>query len=184
MNGKFEDRLLTELEDKEYRDAFVEGHIRTGAAYQIRALRNARQWSQEELAARVGTSQSVIARLENPDYGKFSLSTLAKFASAYDVGLLVRFVSFSELLDRTRDLSPERLNVPSFADDTVLHRKGYIISIDDSAQYRRELRGMPVESFARSGVVKTYPVPPTTLGLSASYNFHPTPTAAETETIP
>lgn len=176
MNGKFEERLLTELEDKEYRDAFVEGHIRTGAAYQIRALRNARQWSQEELAARAGTSQSVIARLENPDYGKFSLSTLAKFASAYDVGLLVRFVSFSELLDRTRDLSPERLNVPSFADDPVLHREGHITSTDDTAKFGRDVLGLP-GTFVDLDAIGAYHA----LSL---YLDHPARATVDTETVP
>ena len=177
MNGRFEERLLTELEDKEYRDAFVEGHIRTGAAYQIRALRNARQWSQEELGARVGTSQSVIARLENPDYGKASLSTLAKFASAYDVGLLVRFVSLSELLDRTRDLSPERLDAPSFADDPVLHRAGHMISTDDSAQHRRDVQGL-LGTFVNLEAITINRGPPVNLDMDATYVVHAARTTA------
>lgn len=182
MNGRFEERLLTELEDKEYRDAFVEGHIRTGAAYQIRALRNARNWSQDELGRRVDTSQSVIARLENPDYGKFSLSTLAKLASAFDVGLLVRFVSFSELLDRTRDLSPERLNAPSFTVDPGLHRKGNIISTDDWAQYKPDVRGLP-GTFADLEAIRAYRVPPTNLDIGATYSAHAAHNTVETETV-
>ncbi len=120
MSGKSEKRLLLELRDKEYRDGFVEGHVRTGLAYQIRALREARNWSQEELGKRLGTSQSVVARLENPDYGKFSLTTLLKLASTFDVALDVRFTGFGELLETTRDLSPAALNAPSFDDDKGL----------------------------------------------------------------
>lgn len=120
MNGKYESRLVDELQSKEYRDAFVESHARTGIAYQIRALRTARQWLQGDLGQRAGMGQNVVARLENPDYGKFSISTLLKLASAFDVALLVRFVRFSELLDRTKDLTPEGLNVPSFSDDRAL----------------------------------------------------------------
>lgn len=182
MNGKFEERLLTELEDKEYRDAFVEGHIRTGAAYQIRALRNARHWLQEELATRGDTSQSVIARLENPDYGKFSLTTLLKLASAFDVALLVQFVSFSELLDRTRDLSPEGLNAPSFADDPVLHRTGHVTTTDDSTQYGHDIQVLPA-SFVNREVVSTYRALPTNLDMDATYAFHAARIIAKTETV-
>ena len=182
MNGKFEERLLTELEDKEYRDAIVEGHIRTGAAYQIRALRTSRHWSQEELGKRGDTSQSVIARLENPDYGKFSLTTLLKLASVFDVALLVQFVSFSDLLDRTRDLSPEGLNAPSYADDPVLHRKGHITSTDDSAQYRRGIEALPV-SFADLEAAGTHRVPLTYLDVDATYSAHAARTIAETGAV-
>ena len=182
MNGKFEERLLTELEDKEYRDAFVEGHIRTDAAYQIRALRTSRHWSQEELANRGDTTQSVIARLENPDYGKFSLTTLLKLASGFDVALLVQFVSFSELLDRTRDLSPEGLNAPSYADDPVLHRKGHVTTTDDSAQYRRDIQGSRV-TFANPDAITIHGVPPTNLDVRASNIVHVARTTADTETV-
>lgn len=136
MSGKFEKRLLTELRDKEYRDTFVEGHIRTGAAYQIRALRNARDLSQEELGERAEMTQSVIARLENPEYGKFSLTTLIKLASAFDVALLVRFVSFSELLRRTSDLSPKGLNAPSFDEDRRLRiYESMTFSMEDASSH-------------------------------------------------
>ena len=120
MSGKSEKRLLLELRDKDYRDGFVESHVRTGLAYQIRALRDARSWSQEELGKQLGTSQSVVARLENPDYGKFSLTTLLKLASTFDVALQVRFTDFGELLARTGDLSPAALNALSFDNDKGL----------------------------------------------------------------
>lgn len=123
MNGTSRNRLLGELRDKEYRDAYVEGHVRAGLAFQIRALRESRNWSQAEVGRRAGNKlQSVIARLENPDYGKFSLSTLLELASAFDVGLLVRFVPFSELLNQVSDLSIETLAVPNFDADTFYER--------------------------------------------------------------
>ncbi|MCH9050721.1 MAG: helix-turn-helix transcriptional regulator [Proteobacteria bacterium] len=123
MNGTSRNRLLRELRDKEYRDAYVEGHVRAGLAFQIRALRESRNWSQEEVGRRAGNKlQSVIARLENPDYGKFSLSTLLELASAFDVGLLVRFVPFSELLNKVSNLSLEKLAAPSFDADTFYER--------------------------------------------------------------
>jgi transcriptional regulator with XRE-family HTH domain len=99
---------------KEYRDAFVEANIEIAVAYQIRALRKKEGWSQGELGERCGTAQNVISRLEDPDYGKFTIRTLLDIASAFDVALSVRFVSFSELLTQIKDVSPQALAVPSF----------------------------------------------------------------------
>jgi len=61
--------------------------------------------------------QPRIAVLEDPSYEKHSLTSLKRIAFAYDVALVVRFVSFSELLGWATDLTPEKLAPPSFKDD-------------------------------------------------------------------
>jgi transcriptional regulator with XRE-family HTH domain len=81
-----------EFENKEYRDAFVEENVRNGIAFQIRALRKRQQLSQGELGGRAGMAQNAISRLENPEYGKFTINTLFALASAFDVALSVKFV--------------------------------------------------------------------------------------------
>lgn len=134
LSGDLDEPLLSKLRNKEYRDGFIESHIRTGLAYQIRELREARGWSQTELALRSNKKQSVIARVENPDYGKFSLSTLLELASAFDVALLVRFVPFTELVERTQDLSPSGLNVASFKDDYASRGEGRSFFVQGSSR--------------------------------------------------
>jgi transcriptional regulator with XRE-family HTH domain len=63
-------------------------------------MRKARGWSQKELAAAARMTQARISLLENPNYeGAVNVKTLEKLASAFDVGLAVRFVPFSELVD-------------------------------------------------------------------------------------
>jgi transcriptional regulator with XRE-family HTH domain len=119
MNGVFKQDPAEELSSKEFRDAFVAEYLRTGVAYQIRALREKRGWSQAELGRRTGKPQSAISRLEDPDYGRLSLKTLLQLAAAFDVALLVQFAAFSELLNRFSDLSPEALEVPDFAQDNL-----------------------------------------------------------------
>jgi hypothetical protein len=119
MNGSWTQTLIHELSDKSFRDAYVAEDIRTNVAFQIRALRDRNQWSQAELGRTAGKPQSVIARLEDPDYGRFSLKTLLDMAAAFDVALLVRFVPFSELVKRNTDLSPEALCVPDFSRDDL-----------------------------------------------------------------
>lgn len=113
--------FLAQLEDKEYRDAFVESHVRTGVAYQMRTLRKARGLSQEELGHLAGMPQATIGRLEDPDYGAFTLSTLLKLAAAFDIALLVRFTDLGDLLERTEDLSPKGLYAMSY-DEFIAQR--------------------------------------------------------------
>lgn len=106
-----------DFESKAYRDAFVEEFVRTGVAFQIRALRDREKWSQTRLGKKADTTQTVISRLESPDYGNLTVNTLLTLASAFDVALLVRFVSFSDLVRATNKLSPEDLAVPRYNDE-------------------------------------------------------------------
>ncbi len=84
-------------------------------------MRDQTDWTQEQLAEKVGTNQNAISRLENPNYGKATITTLKRIASVFDVALVVRFVPFSQLVDWVsgtpfldRGLSSESLTVPSF----------------------------------------------------------------------
>jgi len=113
------------LENTEYRREFVNEHINVGLAFQIRLLRESKKWTQEELARRTGKAQETISEWENPDYGRYSLSTLKKLAAAFDVALLVEFVSFSELVNRTVCLTQERLAPPSYDNDLIVQGINY-----------------------------------------------------------
>ena len=80
--------------------------------------------SQEEAVKKLGMNQNAISRLENPYYGKATLTTLKRIAAAYDVGLLVEFVPFSRLIDRASGtphldpgLGPSTMNVRSFEEE-------------------------------------------------------------------
>ncbi len=106
--------MKKDLLNKEYRDAFVAESVKTGIAFQNRALRLSNDWSQKDLGERAGKPQNVISRIEDPDYGNFTIRTLLDLASALDVALLVRFVSFGQLMQQLKDVSPEALAVPSF----------------------------------------------------------------------
>src|SRR2546426_7339355 len=95
------DGLLRRLrKGPETRARFVESQLTKGLAFQLRALRDREGWSQVELAERVGMTQNAISRLENPHYGKATLTTLKRLAATYDVGLIVTFVPFTKLVDR------------------------------------------------------------------------------------
>jgi transcriptional regulator with XRE-family HTH domain len=106
--------IFQSLSNKEYRDGFVEAEIDEIIAAQIRTMRTDRGWSQAQLGKHIGMAQGRVSVLEDADYGSYTLSTLKRLASAFDVGLLVRFVPFSELAGRAARLGSENLRVPSY----------------------------------------------------------------------
>ncbi len=103
------------------RAKFVESHVSKGIAFQIQALRDQKQWSQQELAAHLESNQNAVYRLENPNYGKQTITTLRKVAATFDVALVVRFVPFSQLVDWVSGtprvdpgLTADTLDIPDF----------------------------------------------------------------------
>ncbi len=69
-----------------------QARIADAVARQIRSLREKAGLTQRELATRVGTTASVICRLEDADYEGHSLSMLRRIADALGKDLDVRFV--------------------------------------------------------------------------------------------
>lgn len=104
-------------------------------------MRTRREWTQTDLAERTGMAQTRISVLEDPNYENFSIMTLKRLASAFDVALIVRFVPFSELVNWVVSLSPQDLAVRSFEDDLAMP----IPAID-------ERRDQPVSDFKKLGV--------------------------------
>jgi predicted transcriptional regulator len=66
-------------------------------ARKIYELRTKAGLSQAELAKKVGTTQSVISRLEDADYDGHSLAMLRRIASALQKRVEIRFVSEPKL---------------------------------------------------------------------------------------
>lgn len=97
-------KLWRKLRNKAYRDGYTEAQLSIEIPFQIRALRKARGWTQVQLAERCGIPQARISHIEQPGRDPLSLRTLYRLASAFDVGLLVQFVSFSELVRREAEL--------------------------------------------------------------------------------
>lgn len=61
-------------------------------AEQIYKLRIGAGLTQKELAQRVGTSESVICRLEGADYDRHSMAMLRRIAAAVGHSVQIRFV--------------------------------------------------------------------------------------------
>jgi transcriptional regulator with XRE-family HTH domain len=105
------------LSSKTRRHAFVAAFIRQGVSMQIQLLRKREKWSQKKLGEITEKKQNAITRLEDPSYGKFTITTLLELAKAFDVALSVRFISFSELEQQSQNLSPNSLCVARFDDE-------------------------------------------------------------------
>lgn len=75
-----------------------EAQLNARVAQRIYALRTKAGISQGQLAKRVGTTQSVISRLEDADYEGHSLSMLQRIASALDTEVEVRFIALRRKL--------------------------------------------------------------------------------------
>jgi len=104
------------LKSKKFRDSYVYEHVRNGIPFQIRATRNARDWTQSQLGEASNKPRPVISRLEDPNYGKLTLKTLFEMASAFDMALLVKFVPFSRLVREYEDVSSSALSVKPIID--------------------------------------------------------------------
>lgn len=120
--------LVSKLQDKEYRDAYVRATLTHGIAHQIRVNREQRKLSQQSLAEKCGgkTTQVVISRLEDPSYGKFTLNSILKVASALDVAVLVRLVPYSKFLLETTDKSVLGLYAKSFFEESLNNRQALV----------------------------------------------------------
>jgi len=105
---------------KRYRDAFVEHRISEYLPLKIRAIREDRELSQKELGELFGKAQSWISKLEDPNYARFTLTTLLQLAAAFNVALKVDFVPFSELLGDVVEFDEKELSVPQPHEDLAL----------------------------------------------------------------
>ncbi len=121
MNSK-QEQMWENLNDTDFRRQFIDAHVDEGIAFQIRSLRNKRGENQLELAEKFGMKQSLVSAWENPNYGKYTLRTLKALAKAFDVGLIVRFVPFSTMIDYTVNLKPEDIAPLSFGEEQFLRK--------------------------------------------------------------
>lgn len=70
-----------------YRKTYARTLQQIDLALLVREMREDAELTQTELARKIGTTQSVIARLENAEYAGHSLSMLERIAAACGVNL-------------------------------------------------------------------------------------------------
>ncbi len=135
------------LNNPTFRDAYVFEHLKTGIAYQIRAMRDENEWTQGRLGEEAKKPRNVITRLEDPNYGQFSLQTLREIAAAFNVALLVKFVPFSRLVEEYDDVSPRALIAPNTNDSKEVQRLKRWAAAKDKAQSVVANKETPARTF-------------------------------------
>lgn len=140
------------LDDKEYADAFVDAEIATTLPFQLRAMRKQRGWKQKDVADRFGNNQKTISDFENPNYAKYTLTSLKKLASVFDVALIVRFAPFSELVDWTTTISEDKMAVPERKKDSRLRQQRNKEKSDAETTARHGFGNVPTDPTVQSSV--------------------------------
>ncbi len=87
----FERYLAQQMKNKSFKEAYEDEGRRLEIAYQIFQLRKKQKFSQKELARKLDTTQSVIARMESGQQN-FTVDTLQKIASTFRHDLKIEFV--------------------------------------------------------------------------------------------
>lgn len=159
MNSLSKSKQWQKLQTKEYRDGYAEAQLSIEIPFQIRALRKARGWTQAQLAERCGIPQARISHIEQPGRDPLALRTLYRLSSAFDVGLLVQFVSFSELVHRQALFNPETFYVASFEDDqlwevSVVSTNVYVPIQLDLGQATKDFSGEDLQLTEIAGYLK------------------------------
>jgi transcriptional regulator with XRE-family HTH domain len=98
------------LKDVRRRRRFIANQIKNGFAFQVRALRKARDMTQQDLAKEAETTQALISRIERDGATNLSVKTAQKIADAFDVALVVRLEPIDRLLQWVDDLAPESMS--------------------------------------------------------------------------
>ena len=138
------EQIWESLRDPEFRKQFIDEHVDVGIAFQIRSLRNRQGLKQSDLAKLLDVEQSQVSPWENPDYGRYTSATLKNLAKAFDVGLLVRFVPFSTLVDWTVNLTSEVIAPPSFSEEEKKYHVTALASIVAASKAIRNTKDVDV----------------------------------------
>lgn len=123
--------LISEMQQKEYRDAYVASQIRMTLPLQVRGLRKSlgEDWTQQKLAKQAGMAQPRISELETPGERRLTIETLLRLASAFDVALQVRFVPFGELINWSEGLDIDHFAVQPFEAEVAESKRVALLGV-------------------------------------------------------
>jgi len=95
--AQYKKSFLSELDDRlnqnpAYRHEAMQARPYVQVAKELVRIRSEANLTQKQLAEKIGTTSSVISRMESLDYGRVTLSTLQRIAHALDLELDIRFL--------------------------------------------------------------------------------------------
>ena len=112
-------RLIKRFKDREYRHSYAESFVDSYLATQLKALREQRGLTQQQLAELANVKQSQICRWESANNTSWQIRSLKNLARAMDLVLVVKFQSFSEMVPDIESFGRQALQRHSYANDPL-----------------------------------------------------------------
>lgn len=106
------------IADRDFRADYIRAKLDVLIPSQLRALRMRENKTQPELAQMADMKQSRISAMETPGLVNFNRETLVRMAATHSVGMVIKFVPFSEMLEWENSYSQDAFSVTQLADDT------------------------------------------------------------------
>lgn len=113
--NELQNKLVEEFEDAAYAHGYMEGHRHDKLVAQIYWTRKARDWTQDDLAAKAGMKQTQISKIESGEFDSLTMKTLGRLARALDVNLRLEFEPFSHAIYDVCHLNREAMEIPKRA---------------------------------------------------------------------
>ncbi len=118
-----------------------EERINAEVASQIYTARKRAGLNQKQLAKRIGTTQSVISRLEDADYGGQTLKMLRKIGDALGENLEVRFAPDGEPIPKPMEEGDQPEKIIDLCPANEMRKRDWIPSWETPGELRELLRG-------------------------------------------
>lgn len=127
------------LHERDFRAAYIRAKLDVLIPSQLRALRNEK--TQSQIAEETGMKQARISAMETPGLVNFNRETLVRMAATHNVGLVVKFVPFSEMLEWENGYSQDDFNIARLSEDIDFLQPRRVRTV--SARFRRRRRAAP-----------------------------------------
>ena len=88
----FQKQLSRLRRNRAFPGAFEKKRAEAEVAFQIRRLREAKGWTQKDLARKAGCSQQAISAIEQAGYKRHSLPLLRRVAQVLDADVVVALI--------------------------------------------------------------------------------------------
>ena len=105
------------LNSRDSRASYIRSKVGVLISSQLYALRSRQDWTQKQFADEADMKQPRISAMEQPGAVNFNLETLVRSAATLSVGLIVKFVPFSEMLAWENNYKQDTFNPAPLAQD-------------------------------------------------------------------
>jgi transcriptional regulator with XRE-family HTH domain len=158
--SKLINRLISE---RDFRADYIRAKLDVLIPSQLRGLRRRDDLTQPQLAEMAGMKQARISAMETQGRVNFNRETLVRMAATYGVGLIVKFVPFSEMLEWENNYSQDSFNPSRLSNDVDFLRPA------TSTIRRRHGRKRNIRTSSSTRIFQI-PVVNATVGTTANLN--------------